>query len=94
MRGSYFECFLCWIAVLIEAVDIETSLTILSNRYVIIDSYGFISAINLYYLFNFLDDNINGITSFSIREKSEVTIIRLFYVDDSLSGGGNKTGTI
>ena len=75
MSFSYFESFLCWIAVLIEAVDIETSLTIFSDWYVIIDGCSFISAINLYYLLNFLGDKINGITSFSIRKKSEVTII-------------------
>ena len=94
MCFSYFESFLSWISVLIEAVDIETSLTILSDRYVIIDSYSSISAINLYNLSNFLGDKVYSITSFSIREKPEVTIVRLFYVDGSLSGGWNETGTV
>ena len=94
MCFSYFESFLSWISVLIEAVDIEASLTILSDRYVIIDSYSSISAINLYNLSNFLGDKVYSITSFSIREKPEVTIVRLFYIDGSLSGGWNETGTV
>ena len=94
MSVRYLEGFCDWITIFIEAVDIEASLTILSDRYVIIDSYSSISAINLYNLSNFLGDKVYSITSFSIREKPEVTIVRLFYIDGSLSGGWNETGTV
>ena len=82
------------VTVFIEAVDKETSLTILSDRYVIVDSYGFISAINFYFLSNFFGDKIYGITSFSVGEKFDAATICLFYVDSSLSRGRNKTGFV
>ena len=94
MSVRYLEGFCNWITVFIEAVDIETGLTVFSDRYVIIDSYGFISAVNLYFLSNFLGDKIYGITGFSIGEKSEVTIVRFLDIDGSLSGGRNKTFSI
>ena len=94
MRFSYFESFLNWFTVFIEAVDIETSLTVFSDWRKNFLIYVFSSTFNLYFLFNFLIDEINSITSFSVGEESEVTIVRLFYVDCSLSGGRDKTGTI
>ena len=94
MCFGYFESFLNWVTVFIEAVDIETSLTVFSDWRKNILIYVFSSTFNLYFLFDFLIDEINSITSFSVGEKSEVTIVRLFYVDGSLIRGRNKTRTV
>ena len=94
MCFSYFESFLNWVTVFIEAVDIETSLTVFSDWRKNFLIYVFSSTFNLYFLFNFLIDEINSITGFSVGEEPEVTIVRLFYVDGSLIRGRNKTRTI
>ena len=94
MCFSCFESFPSWLAVFIEAVDIETSLTVFSDWSKNFLIYVFSSTFNLCFLFNFLGDDIDGITGFSVGEKFDGAIVRLFYINGSLSGGRNKTGVI
>ena len=91
MCFSYFESFLNWVTVFIEAVDIETSLTVLSNWSKNLLGYSSCSTSAIFY---FLANFFSGLMSFYKREKSEVTIVRLFYIYGSVIRSGYKTGTI
>ena len=77
------------------AIDIETSLTVFSYWGENLLGYSCCSASFISYLStDFFNDDIDGITSFSIGEKFDGAIVRLFYINGSLSGGRNKTGII